>query len=348
MEIVVRRRTLPRLFVDVALPLWLFQGANDEEDVSSKLDDFLGKLDVFNVHFHYPSRPEYQVSKINSHQAFFWFSYPIFRRTQDYSRTPRKYVFDVTSVGQHSPPWTCSSVKVEVKFRLTCGLRFPCAQFMLRQMHWANLSVSFEAKYWLSLLSLDFIKRTCKRAMKSTLNSPFCAVTADSKSRWPHGRKACFRGVLFSRRHWLRHGGLHRIEGSLSADVLIHGRQPEVTISASQSRRMSWRIWQEVVDVRRACFPFVLFLEKIYNSEIVTSGSLNQKRLCLSSPKSLTTDFLPADFEIREPVHRAWSDDCSIGWGRLWKEYPHETPAENIRPANWEGRTVVCLYKLGR
>ena len=28
----------------------------------SQLDTVLGKLDVFNVYFHYPSRPEYQVS----------------------------------------------------------------------------------------------------------------------------------------------------------------------------------------------------------------------------------------------------------------------------------------------
>ena len=29
----------------------------------------------------------------------------------------------------------------------------------------------------------------------SALNSSFCAVTADSKSRWPHGRRAYCRGV---------------------------------------------------------------------------------------------------------------------------------------------------------
>ena len=31
--------------------------------------------------------------------------------------------------------------------------------------------------------------------MKTALNSSFCAVTADSKLRWPHGKKAYFRGV---------------------------------------------------------------------------------------------------------------------------------------------------------
>ena len=36
--------------------------------------------------------------------------------------------------------------------------------------------------------------------------------------------------------------------------------------------RMSWRVWQEVTDVRRACLPFVLFLETTYNPDIATSG----------------------------------------------------------------------------
>ena len=54
-------------------------------------------------------------------------------------------LFDVTSVGQRSSLWTCNSVKVQIKFHLECKLCFPCAQFMLRQMHWSNLSVSIEA-----------------------------------------------------------------------------------------------------------------------------------------------------------------------------------------------------------
>ena len=39
----------------------------------SQLDTVLGKLDVFNVYFHYPSRPEYQVSwwrHMTSQRAF--------------------------------------------------------------------------------------------------------------------------------------------------------------------------------------------------------------------------------------------------------------------------------------
>ena len=36
---------------------------------------------------------------------------------------------------------------VKMKFPLEHELLFSCAQFMLRQMHWTNLSVSAEAKY---------------------------------------------------------------------------------------------------------------------------------------------------------------------------------------------------------
>ena len=59
--------------------------------------------------------------------------------------TPRKYVFDVTYVGQRSSPWTYNSVKVERKFHLECKLHFPSAQFMLRQMHLTNVSESIKA-----------------------------------------------------------------------------------------------------------------------------------------------------------------------------------------------------------
>ena len=59
----------------------------------------------------------------------------------------RKYVFDVTSVGQRSSPWTCNSVKVEIKFHLECKLHFPSAQLMIRQMHLTIVFESIEAKY---------------------------------------------------------------------------------------------------------------------------------------------------------------------------------------------------------
>ena len=72
--------------------------------------------------------------------------------------TPRKYVLDVTSVGQRSSPWTCSSVKIEMKFHLECKLHFPSAILMLRQMLLTNVFESIEATYWVSWLS-TFKKR---------------------------------------------------------------------------------------------------------------------------------------------------------------------------------------------
>ena len=64
-------------------------------------------------------------------------------------------VFDVTSVGQRSSPWTCNSVKVGIKFHLECKLHFPSAQLMLRQMHLTKVFESIEAKYCVSWLSFD-------------------------------------------------------------------------------------------------------------------------------------------------------------------------------------------------
>ena len=57
------------------------------------------------------------------------------RQCSEIRQTPRKYVFDVTSVGQRSSPWTCNSVKIEIKIRPKCKLQFPSVQLMLRQMH---------------------------------------------------------------------------------------------------------------------------------------------------------------------------------------------------------------------
>ena len=65
-----------------------------------------------------------------------------------------KYVFDVTSSGQRSSPWSCNSVRVEIKFLLKCKLRFPCAQFMLRQCIYELICkyrgwvLSFLPKFW--------------------------------------------------------------------------------------------------------------------------------------------------------------------------------------------------------
>ena len=79
------------------------------------------------------------------------------------------------------------SVNVEITFHLECKLCFPWAQLMLRQILWPKLSVSADAKYWVSWPSLG-LQRTWKLPW----------ITADSKSRWPHGRKAYFDGVLHS------------------------------------------------------------------------------------------------------------------------------------------------------
>ena len=108
--------------------------------------------------------------------------------------TPRKYVFDVTSVGQRSSPWTCKLTESRYKFHLECKLHFPSAQLMLRQIHLTNVSESIEATYWVSWLRFD-VRRAWIRAIKTALNSSFWSVTADSESGWPHGRKAYFRGV---------------------------------------------------------------------------------------------------------------------------------------------------------
>ena len=67
--------------------------------------------------------------------------------SNQWSPTPRKYVFDVTSIGQHSSPCTCNSVKVEIQFHLEKKLYFPSAQLMLRQMHSKNLSESIEDEH---------------------------------------------------------------------------------------------------------------------------------------------------------------------------------------------------------
>ena len=52
-----------------------------------------------------------------------------------------------------------------------------------------------QAKYWASGLSLDINEREDK-LRKLSFNSSFCAVTADSKLRWWHERKAHFHCVL--------------------------------------------------------------------------------------------------------------------------------------------------------
>ena len=66
--------------------------------------------------------------------------------------TPWKYVFEVTSVGQRSSPWPCKLNERQDEISTRMQAPFSCAQFILRQMHWTNVSVSIEAKCWVPWL----------------------------------------------------------------------------------------------------------------------------------------------------------------------------------------------------
>ena len=54
--------------------------------------------------------------------------------------TRAAYVFDFTSVGQRSPPWTCKLSESRYEFHLEWKHWFPRAQLMLVQMHSTNVS----------------------------------------------------------------------------------------------------------------------------------------------------------------------------------------------------------------
>ena len=100
---------------------------------------------------------------------------------------PRKYVFGVTSIGQGSSPWTWNAVKVEINFTSSAN-----SIFLVHNLgciwKYRGYVLSFLAKLWrLTSVNTNY--------MKTALNSSFCAVTSVSKSRWPHGKKAYFRGV---------------------------------------------------------------------------------------------------------------------------------------------------------
>ena len=62
-------------------------------------------------------------------------------------RATRRYVFDVTSVGQRSSPWTCklnaSGHKISPRVQVQVA-SFPSAQLMLRQMHLTKVFESVE------------------------------------------------------------------------------------------------------------------------------------------------------------------------------------------------------------
>ena len=119
---------------------------------------------------------------------------------------PRKCV---TCNGQRSSPWSCNSV--EIKFHLECKPRFPCAQLMLQKC--TNLSVSNEANYWVSWLALTPNEREYE-LWKKALNSSFCSVIANSKSRWPHGRKS-----TVSCRTWYKTSSLHQFTAAYTPSL---------------------------------------------------------------------------------------------------------------------------------
>ena len=60
-----------------------------------------------------------------------------------------------SAVGQRSSPWPCKLGQSRDKISCQVQAPFPCAQLVLRQMHWTWLSGSMDAKYWFSWLSLD-------------------------------------------------------------------------------------------------------------------------------------------------------------------------------------------------
>ena len=111
--------------------------------------------------------------------------------------TLQKYVFDLTSIGQRSLPWPSNSVEVEMKFHIKSMHHFPSAQLMLQQMHLTNVDLK------VSMLSIEFLGwvltfNKCEdKLSKLPLNLSFCAVTANSQSRWPHGKKAYVHSVFF-------------------------------------------------------------------------------------------------------------------------------------------------------
>ena len=113
--------------------------------------------------------------------------------------TPRKYAFYVISIGQRSSPWPCNAVKVEMKFHLECKLHFPCAQLMLWQMHWTNLSASIEYKYWVSWLRLTNVNPFTPESDQCQ-NSP-----AASQEIWHRTVWRTWLFIAYSDEKWLHY-----------------------------------------------------------------------------------------------------------------------------------------------
>ena len=128
-----------------------------------------------------------------------------------------------------------NSVNVEMKCHLKCKLSFSSAQFMLRRMHWTNLSVSIEAEYWVSWLS----RRTRRRPLKTALEF-IILCSRSGESRWPHGTKAYFRSVNY--------GGCASFRGPLCCEGLLLWlcvlcTVPEWCYTNLCPAARSWRPW---------------------------------------------------------------------------------------------------------
>ena len=104
--------------------------------------------------------------------------------------------------------------------------------------------------------------RACVQLCSDTnLSSVYCLAVSRQNSAAPRAPQAMPYRALFKQPNgpWCNDTACFSRE--LKQTFLIHGRQPEVTISVLQSKRMRWRVWQEVTDVRGS-FPFVLFFKK--------------------------------------------------------------------------------------
>ena len=99
-------------------------------------------------------------------------------------KTTLAYLFDVTSIGQRLLPWTRNSVKVKIRFHLKCK-------------HTANVATNAFKKCIWKYQGYRYCILTCEhRLWELPLNLSFCAVTADSKLRWPCSKKSVFPWCL--------------------------------------------------------------------------------------------------------------------------------------------------------
>ena len=116
---------------------------------------------------------------------------------------PRKDVFDVTSVGRRLSPWPKCWVSWP-SLTLSQAFEGKCVSEVVRigSIIVFHLSKLWRTKFFilcdgifLARLNLKLFKLCEDELWKLRLNLSLCAVTADSKSKWPHDRKAYVRGV---------------------------------------------------------------------------------------------------------------------------------------------------------